>query len=208
MQLYRKKMSEPKRPRTRRPRSQKNYINGRTFYEHLVVYQSFAKEGKEAPRKIMNYIGEAIILIANKLTKHSRFYAYTEDYKQEMVSDAIEKCIEKIGNFDVDHPTENPFAYFTQICWNAFVNRADKEGKQHYVKHKNFDIMHQIDLINENMLSYDKNVTFNADYHNNVIEEYERKIEDQIKAKKNKKIPAELAEIFPEFCKGNDNEPE
>jgi hypothetical protein len=41
------------------------------------------------------------------------------------------------------------------------------------------------------MLSYDKNVTFNADYHNNVIEEYERKIEQQIKNKKNKKIDLE-----------------
>lgn len=189
-------MSVAKRPRTRRPRSQKNYINGRTFYEHLVIYQQFTKEGNPVPQKVMHYIGECIIQIANKLTKHSRFYAYTEDYKQEMISDAIEKCIEKIGNFNVDHPTENPFAYFTQVCWNAFVNRAEKEMKQHYVKHKNFDILHQIDLVNENMLSHDKNVTFNADYHNNVIQEYEKKIESQIIAKKNKKET--LQTYFPE----------
>jgi len=180
-----------KRTRSNKPRTNKNYINGRTFYENLVEYQKATRAGEEVPYKVMNYIGECIIQISNKLTKHSRFYAYTDDYKQEMISDAIEKCIEKIGNFDIGHETQNPFAYFTQIAWNAFVNRAEKEMKQHYVKHKNFDMMHQIDLINENMLSHDKNVTFNQDYHYSVISDYEKRIEDQVKAKKNKKLTVE-----------------
>lgn len=180
-------MEQKKRTRSNRPRSNKNYINGRDFYDSLVTYNECIKEGKTVPYRIEKYIGECFTQISNKLTKHSRFYAYTEDYKQEMIGDAIEKCAEKILNFDVAHQTQNPFAYFTQIAWNAFLNRAEKELKQHYIKHKNFDMMHQIDLINEEMLSHDRNVTFNQDYHYSVIEDYERKIEEQTKNKKLKK---------------------
>ena len=171
---------------TRKPRSNKNYINGPTMYENLVIYNECIKEGKAVPVKVSNYIGSCFMRIATNLTKHSRFYAYTEDYKQEMVSDAIEKCSEKILNFNIEHETRNPFAYFTSVSWNAFLNRADKETTQHYIKHKNFDVLHQIDLINEDMLSGEMNTTFNMDYHYSVIGEYETKLEEKIKSKKAK----------------------
>jgi DNA-directed RNA polymerase specialized sigma24 family protein len=41
-------------------------------------------------------------------------------------------------NFDPDKST-NPFAYFTQIIYYAFLRRIQKEKKQQYAKYKYFD---------------------------------------------------------------------
>jgi DNA-directed RNA polymerase specialized sigma24 family protein len=52
-----------------------------------------------------------------------------------MISDAIEKMVRYIHNFD---PTksENAFAYFTQFAYNAFIQRINFEKKQQYIKAK------------------------------------------------------------------------
>ena len=55
-----------------------------------------------------------------------------------MISDGIIDCISAVDNFD-PNKTSNPFAYFTQIAWNAFLRRIHKEKKQAYIKHKNFE---------------------------------------------------------------------
>jgi hypothetical protein len=52
-----------------------------------------------------------------------------------MVSDAVENCLRYIDNFDVDK-YQNPFAYFTQIIFFAFLRRIEKEKKYLYTKYK------------------------------------------------------------------------
>tara|TARA_Y100000817_G_C16781190_1_gene510665 strand:- start:749 stop:1024 length:276 start_codon:yes stop_codon:yes gene_type:complete len=56
-------------------------------------------------------------------------------YKDDMVCDGIENCIQYIDNFD---PTKsrNPFAYFTQIVYYAFLRRIAKEKRQMDIKDK------------------------------------------------------------------------
>ena len=60
-----------------------------------------------------------------------------------MVSDGIENCLQYLANFN-PRKSKNPFAYFTQIIYYAFVRRIQKEKKQINVKYKmiedaNFD---------------------------------------------------------------------
>lgn len=55
-----------------------------------------------------------------------------------MVCDGIENCVAAIDNFNPEK-SNNAFGYFTQIAYNAFLRRIDKERKQQYVKHKNQD---------------------------------------------------------------------
>ena len=43
-----------------------------------------------------------------------------------MISDGIENCLQYLDNFDPDK-SNNPFAYFTQIIYYAFVRRIQKE---------------------------------------------------------------------------------
>ena len=71
--------------------------------------------------------------IANGLSYRPNFINYT--YKQEMISDGIENCLQYIHNFNPEK-SKNPFAYFTQIIYYAFIRRIQKEKKQTHVKHK------------------------------------------------------------------------
>jgi hypothetical protein len=52
-----------------------------------------------------------------------------------MISDGIENCLQYLGNFNPEK-SNNPFAYFTQIIYYAFVRRIQKEKKQTIIKHK------------------------------------------------------------------------
>ena len=52
-----------------------------------------------------------------------------------MISDGIENCLQYCSNFNPDK-SKNPFAYFTQIIYYAFIRRIQKEKKQQHVKHK------------------------------------------------------------------------
>jgi hypothetical protein len=55
-----------------------------------------------------------------------------------MICDAIENCIQYIGNFDAEK-SNNAFAYITQICYYAFLRRIQKEKKQVYIKQKSIE---------------------------------------------------------------------
>jgi hypothetical protein len=92
-----------------------------------------AKEKDEPRPRIPNYIGECIMKISNHLSYRPNFINYT--YKEEMISDGIENCLLYIDNFNPEK-SKNPFAYFTQIIYYAFLRRMQKEKKQTYVKYK------------------------------------------------------------------------
>ena len=115
-----------------------HYIDNKTFYEAIKQHKSNIKlaeaDGKPKPI-IPNYIGSCILMIANRLATKPNFINYS--YKDEMISDGIENCIMYIDNFDPDKST-NPFAYFTQIIYFAFLRRIQKEKKHLYIKHQVF----------------------------------------------------------------------
>jgi len=114
----------------------KHYINNADFLAALVEYRKLCDDaksnGKEDPR-IPNYIGECFLKIAEHLSRKPNFISYS--FRDEMISDGIENCLMYFLNFD---PTKssNPFAYFTQIIYFAFLRRIMKEKKQLYVKYK------------------------------------------------------------------------
>ena len=56
-------------------------------------------------------------------------------FREDMVSDGIENCLQYIHNFN-PNKSNNPFAYFTQIIYYAFIRRIQREKKQTHVKHK------------------------------------------------------------------------
>jgi hypothetical protein len=115
---------------------QKHYINNADFLQALIDYQDGCKEAKEnktEPPPIPNYIGECFMKIAEGLSHKPNFINYT--YRDEMMSDGIENCLMYFGNFDATK-SKNPFAYFTQIIYYAFLRRIQKEKKQTYVKYK------------------------------------------------------------------------
>jgi DNA-directed RNA polymerase specialized sigma24 family protein len=52
-----------------------------------------------------------------------------------MISDGIENCLQYLDNFNPE-TSNNPFAYFTQIIYYAFIRRIQKEKKQITIKQR------------------------------------------------------------------------
>ena len=73
--------------------------------------------------QISNYLGECILKIANHLSYRPNFINYT--YREEMISDGIENCLQYIDRFSPEK-SKNPFAYFTQIIHYAFLRIIQK----------------------------------------------------------------------------------
>lgn len=108
-----------------------------TFVEHKANVKAAEAEGREPPR-LPNYLGDCFMQIAERLGRRGNFSSYT--YLDEMKSDGIENCIIAANNFD-PQKGENPFAYFTQITWFAFLRRIEKEKKHSYIKYKTLQNM-------------------------------------------------------------------
>lgn len=115
-----------------------NYVDNKRFFEEIVKYKkSVAKakrEGTEAPR-IPEYVGECIFKIAERLSTKPCFVNYS--YRDEMISDGIENSILYFHDYD-PKIGQNPFAYFTQVIYYAFLRRIKKEEKNRYIIYKNF----------------------------------------------------------------------
>ena len=113
-----------------------HYVNNKEFLEALVIFKKACAEAKEAgePRPpISNYIGECFLKIATHLSYKPNFVNYM--FREDMICDGIENCLQYIDNFDPEKST-NPFAYFTQIIYYAFLRRIQKEKKQLEIKGK------------------------------------------------------------------------
>lgn len=113
-----------------------NYVNNADFYAALIKYKQARNENELA--EIPNYVGTCIQMICERLSTKPNFIRYT--FRDEMVGDGVENCISAINGFDPEK-SNNPFSYFTQIAWNAFIRRITREQKQLYLKHKNMQML-------------------------------------------------------------------
>ena len=134
---------------TKRKRSE-HYVNNKEFLAAITKYREdveitfIKKYGREPTREdrskgwdtksqIPRYIGECFLKIANHLSFKPNFVNYM--FKEDMISDGIENCVQYIHNFDPEK-SQNPFAYFTQIIHYAFLRRIQKEKRQLEIKNK------------------------------------------------------------------------
>jgi hypothetical protein len=174
---------------------QKHYINNADFLQALVDYQDGCKEAKEnktEPPPIPNYIGECFMKIAEGLSHKPNFINYT--YRDEMMSDGIENCLMYFGNFDATK-SKNPFAYFTQIIYYAFLRRIQKEKKQTYVKYK---ATQQMGILDEmELLEFEDGTTKQFELYDNIAEFIET-YEGAKKAKKEVNKPKGLEKFLGE----------
>ena len=112
------------------------YVNNKEFLEAITVYRNSvikARDNDDTRPRVPNYIGECFLKIATHLSYKPNFVNYM--FREDMICDGIENCLQYIDNFD---PTKssNPFAYFTQIIYYAFLRRIQKEKKQMEIKNK------------------------------------------------------------------------
>ena len=120
---------------TKRKRSV-HYVNNKEFLEALIDYRqriAIAEQRGDPKPQISNYVGECFLKIATHLSFKPNFVNYI--FKDDMISDGIENCVQYIHNFD-PKKSSNPFAYFTQIIHYAFLRRIQKEKRQLEIKNK------------------------------------------------------------------------
>ena len=142
-----------------------HYVNNKQFLEAITEWKEKVKDaeslGEERP-PVTDYIGECFLKIAQHLSFRPNFINYT--FKEEMIGDGIENCLQYVNNFDPEK-SKNPFSYFTQIIYYAFIRRIQKEKKQSHVKHKMIEKQDFVqyttmagDYTNYNIGGFDPNV--------------------------------------------------
>jgi hypothetical protein len=120
-------------------KAQNHYIDNGRFLKELSAYRKVALKAKkrgDKPPGVNDYIGQCFLDIANNLAKKPNFANYT--YREEMICDSVENCVMYAANFD-PKKSSNPFAFFTQIIYYAFLRRIQREKKQMYVKMRVFE---------------------------------------------------------------------
>ena len=113
-----------------------HYVDNKKFLEAMIEHRERCEKAAKRNRKkpeVTNYIGECFLKIANHLSFRPNFINYT--FRDDMISDGIENCLQYMDNFNPDK-SKNPFAYFTQIIYYAFIRRIQKEKKQIQIKSK------------------------------------------------------------------------
>ena len=172
------------RKSTKKP---EHYVDNKLFLVAMVDFKKSinkAKREKKPKPRVTNYIGECFLKIANHLSYRPNFINYT--YRDDMINDGIENCLQYLKNFNPDK-SNNPFAYFTQIIYYAFIRRIQKEKKQSNIKYK---MIEQANIDEFAVLPGDTN----NDYKNQFLEflrknkpSTEEPQKNEIKIKKRKK---------------------
>src|SRR6056300_1431212 len=173
----------------KKKRQRQNYIDNKKFLAAMIEFRDSVIEAEEKGERrpmVPNYVAECIMKIAIHLSYKPNFSNYT--FREDMISDGVENCLQYIDNFNPDK-SNNPFAYFTQIIYYAFLRRIRNEKKHLYTKYKVSEHVNVFDMTSENQEGDDgsyiekgKANEWSQEYMSEFIENFE-----ETKRKKKKK---------------------
>ena len=78
-----------------------HYVDNKVFLNAMTEWKEECEKAKEVDEQIppvTNYIGECFLKIATHLSYRPNFINYT--YKDDMISDGIENCLQYASNFN------------------------------------------------------------------------------------------------------------
>ena len=178
-----------------------HYVDNALFLEEMIEYKRqyhISKSNDEELPIISEYLGSVFLKIAQRLSFRPNFINYA--FKNDMISDGIENCLHYIHNFNPDK-SSNPFAYFTQIIYYAFIRRIQKEKKQLYIKYKSMQ-NYEISPEYVEYMNYDEDFKTTTDFKNSdfrvVVDEFVHNFEETKKKKAavKKKVEPTILELF------------
>ncbi|MDP7366785.1 MAG: sigma factor for late transcription [Candidatus Pacebacteria bacterium] len=176
-----------------------HYVDNALFLEAMIEYKKqwqISKDNDEELPIISEYLGSVFLKIAQRLSFRPNFINYA--FKNDMISDGIENCLHYIHNFNPEK-SSNPFAYFTQIIYYAFIRRIQKEKKQLYIKYKSMQ-NYEISPEYVEYMNYDEDFKTSTDFKNSdfrvVVDEFVDNFEKSKKKKAAKKIEPTTLELF------------
>jgi hypothetical protein len=180
-----------------------HYVDNKQFLAAIKEYKAAVLEAEESgsPKpRVSNYIGECILKIATHLSYKPNFINYT--YKDDMILDGIENCIQYIDNFD-PAKSSNPFAYFTQIIYFAFLRRISNEKKQSYIKNK---LIKEMPFEAFEIQDHDDDGTFHNAYLEYMQSNSSSDLDDYFEKKKAKKVAKKTQSSLDEFIESKDEQ--
>jgi len=169
-------MSETK---TSKAKLKPHYVDNKKFLVAMVEYREKVQKAEDKKRTkpvVTNYIGECFLKIANHLSYRPNFINYT--YRDDMISDGIENCLQYMRNFNPEK-SNNPFAYFTQIIYYAFIRRIQKEKKQQ-------DVKARLIATSATEMMMDSLVGDDAQYKNQMLDFLQRNVKESVPAEPKK----------------------
>ena len=176
-----------------------HYVDNALFLEAMIEYKKqwqTSKDNEEELPIISEYLGSVFLKIAQRLSFRPNFINYA--FKNDMISDGIENCLHYIHNFNPEK-SSNPFAYFTQIIYYAFIRRIQKEKKQLYIKYKSMQ-NYEISPEYVEYMNYDEDFKTVTDFKNSdfrvMVDEFVDNFEKSKKKKAVKKTEPTTLEFF------------
>ena len=176
-----------------------HYVDNALFLEAMIEYKKqwqTSKDNEEELPIISEYLGSVFLKIAQRLSFRPNFINYA--FKNDMISDGIENCLHYIHNFNPEK-SSNPFAYFTQIIYYAFIRRIQKEKKQLYIKYKSMQ-NYEISPEYVEYMNYDEDFKTVTDFKNSdfrvMVDEFVDNFEKSKKKKAVKKSEPTNLELF------------
>ena len=111
-----------------------NYINNKNLLAEIKRYIIDGEQTEE--------LGRMLLLLAKRYSSKGSFSGYS--WKDDMICEAVLTCLKYMHNFDVTVDKPNPFAYFSKVIHNSFLNYNSKQKEHSAIKdicYKNIDFI-------------------------------------------------------------------
>jgi len=103
----------------------KDYLSNKQMFAEIIECQRVGK--------ISDKLGKMFLLISRHFSTKNNFTGYS--YKKDMISAGVVSCCVAFPKFDAQKST-NPFAYFSQVVFNAFLQTLNKEKNHQKIRDK------------------------------------------------------------------------
>ena len=112
-----------KKKRKSKKIKEKGYLSNKEMFEELIICQK--------KNVVSDKLGRMFMILATRYSTKPCFSGYS--YRLELVNSGIVACVAALHKFD-PAKSENPFAYFTSINHNAFIQILNKEKRQQEIR--------------------------------------------------------------------------
>jgi len=108
-----------------------HYVNNKELLRLVVEYLEDLKKNPDS-KLHMEHIGKSVLAIATNISYCQKLIKYRNYFDSalidEWIADSVINCLKYMHNFNPEKST-NPFAYFSQISYNAILRGIIKENK-------------------------------------------------------------------------------
>jgi len=112
-----------KKTRRTKKTKEEGYLSNKEMFAELIICQK--------QNRVSDKLGRMFMILATRYASKPNFSGYS--YKSEMINSGIVACVGALHKFD-SAKSENPFAYYTSVIHNSFIQILNKEKRQQEIR--------------------------------------------------------------------------